>query len=399
MAENLKGLGIGTSDFKKLISDNSYFFDKTKFIEDIYTDHSEVRLFTRPRRFGKTLNMSMLKCFFDIREDNSALFKDLYIEKSAVFSKINTSPVIYISLKDLKAETWEETQKEIGKILSDLFIENAFVLDEINIFQKDNYIEICKGNFSDGVPKDAIKFLSACLHSYYGKRVILLMDEYDTPLVTAHQYGYYKEAVNFFTTLYSSALKDNEYLDFAVLTGIVRVANENIFSGLNNLSMFTILDEKYSDAFGLTEEDVKKALNYYQIEKDIDVVKDWYDGYKFGSHDIYNPWSITKYLDERKEQSYWIHTSGNYLIKNILEHADDETFENLEKLFAGKSIRRAINRYTAIDELVETENIWQILLFSGYLTVDEVLAEDEFMLKIPNREVKDFFKEEFLKIV
>ncbi len=393
---NNRYLAIGTSDFKKIIDDGCYYFDKTKFIEGIVKDRTEVKLFTRPRRFGKTLNMTTLKYFFDVKnkDENRKLFKNLYIEQSPVFEKQGEHPVIFISFKDIKQNTWVDSEKRINFLLSSLYKKYKHIYTTLDDVDQNEFGNIWYKR-DNGDYAVALNMLCKYVSEFYGKKVVLLIDEYDTPIISAHQYGYYDEAINFFKTLLSTSLKDNPYLETAVLTGIVRVANENIFSGLNNIRVYTILDEKYEDSFGLTEAEVIKALEHFEMKESIEEVKAWYNGYRFGDYDIYNPWSITNYLDDKKVGVYWINTSGNYLIKKTLKLAESDTFDELKYLLNGEPIKKIIDKGISFVDMDAELVSWQLLLFSGYLTVDKQLNDDYYMIKLTNKEVASYFAKQF----
>ncbi len=397
---NKKYLAIGTSDFKSIIDDNCYYFDKTKFIEKLIEDKTKVKLFTRPRRFGKTLNMTTLKYFFDVKnkEEHKTLFKGLYIEQSPLFKKQGQHPVLFISFKDLKSNNWDECYEEIQILFRELFKEYLDIFPALNEDNQELFNMYRKETATIANLKRALSFLSEIVSKHYGEKVILLIDEYDTPIISAHQYGYYDEAINFFKTLLSTALKDNPYLEMAVLTGIVRVANENIFSGLNNIKVYTILDEKYEDAFGLTELEVTQSLEHFEMKESIDEVKAWYNGYKFGDYDIYNPWSITNYLADKKVEVYWINTSGNYLIKKALKIAESGIFDELKLLLNGESIKKHIDKKTSFIDMNAELVSWQLLFFSGYLTIDEKIDKQKYALKLTNYEVRDYFNEQFINV-
>ncbi len=397
---NSEYLAIGNSDFKSIIDDNCYYFDKTKFIEELIKDKTKVKLFTRPRRFGKTLNMTTLKYFFDVKnkEKHRVLFKDLYIENSPAFAKQGQHPVLFISFKDLKSTNWQECYEEIQILLSGLFKEHLDIFPTLNEDNQELFNAYRKETATTAKLKRAFSFLSEVVSKHYQQKVILLIDEYDTPIISAHQYGYYDEAINFFKTLLSTALKDNPYLEMAVLTGIVRVANENIFSGLNNIKVYTILDEKYEDSFGLTEEEVTQSLEHFKMKESIEEVKAWYNGYKFGDYDIYNPWSITNYLSDKKVGIYWINTSGNYLIKKALKIAESDTFDELNLLLNGQSIEKDIIKETSFVDLEAELVSWQLLLFSGYLTVDKKIDKKTHALKLTNHEVREYFADQFIRV-
>ena len=398
MKKKKKGLAIGNSDFKEIIQENGYYVDKTKFIEDLLEDLSKVKLFTRPRRFGKTLNLSMLKYFFDVRnaEENRKLFDNLYISKSEYMENQGQNPVILISLRNAEAENWEDSFFNIKNLISSLYDNFEYISSNLkkrdlvefeNIwFKKDN---------ADW--ENSLKNLSRYLYEYYGKKVIILIDEYDTPMTSAWNEGYYEKSRRFFKSFYSNTLKDNEYLQFAVVTGILRVAKEGIFSGLNNLKTYTVLNNKYAESFGLIETEVKNALEYYGLEQNIEKVRKWYNGYKFGNIQIYNPWSIINYLDEKEINVYWINTSDNRLIHSAIENADKDLFDELKDLFNNGTTEQMVMASSNMDRLKDPQEVWQLLLFGGYLTVEEKIAMNEYALKLPNYEVKTFFKDMFVQ--
>ena len=395
----MKRLAIGLSDFKHLIEEDFYYFDKTKFIEEVIKDGSQVKLFARPRRFGKTLNMSMLKYFFDIknREENKKIFKDLYIEKTEAFKEQGQYPVIFLSLKDLKALTWEQMEKAIKSAISRLFSEYKYLLNDLDKFDTLAFENILLKNTELEDLKEALKFLTRILYEKYNKKVVVLIDEYDSPLVSAYINGYYEKAKDFFKTFYSTVLKDNSYLQMGVLTGIIRVIKAGIFSDLNNLSTYTILSDVYTDSYGLTEEEVEKSLKYYGIEQEISNVKDWYDGYKFGDSEVYNPWSILNFLDFKELRAYWVDTSGNDLIKDVLKNITKNTIEALERLFNGEGLKQNISGTSDLSKLLSEDELWELMLFSGYLTVEEKIDHKNYVLRLPNKEIKELFRDTFLE--
>ena len=395
----MKKLPIGIDDFKKLIEKNAYYIDKTEYIEKILDDISEVKLFIRPRRFGKTLNMLTLKYFFDIenKEENRKLFKNLYIEKSEYFKEQGQYPVIFISLKGLKEKTWENCFNEIKALISKLYNEFEFIKkvlneSELNIFDK---IWLKK---DDGEYTNALKNLTSFLYKYYKKEVILLIDEYDAPLINAYEYGYYDEAILFFKVFYGEALKTNLYLRTGIMTGIIRVIKAGIFSDLNNLKVYSILDKEYSDFFGFTQEEVKKALEDFKIEYELPDVKSWYDGYKFGNSEVYNPWSILNFLQHKELEAYWVKTSSNFLIKEALKNTNLDVKESLENLFNGENVEEVITGNSDLSSLLSYHDIWELLLFSGYLTINKKIDKKLYSLRLPNREIKELFKDEFIDI-
>ena len=392
-----KGIGVGIEDFKKIIEEDCYYFDKTNYIEELLKDRTEIKLFTRPRRFGKTLNMTTLKYFFDVKnaEENRKLFKNLYIEKSEYFKEQGEYPVIFITMKDLKKNTWEQMNFAVKSLISNLYNEFEFIREKLN--EKD-LIEFEKIWFKkeDGDYDNSLRLLSEYLYNYYQKKVVLLIDEYDNPLIVANQNGYYKEAINFYRNLYSSALKTNSNLKMGVLTGIVQVAKEGIFSGLNNVITYNILGNDFETFFGLSEEEVENSLKYFELEYEIEEVKKWYDGYKFGNSEVYNPWSIINYLRTKELQAYWVNTSDNALIYDNLKNSTVDVFNNLQTLFEGKEIKKEISPFFTFEELSKFDGIWQLMVYNGYLKINEKLSNDEYMIKIPNYEIQTFFKKGFI---
>ena len=395
----MKRIGIGLSDFKELIEEDFYYFDKTKFIDEIVKDGAKVKLFTRPRRFGKTLNMSMLKYFFDVekKEENGKLFKDLYIEKTESFKEQGQYPVIFLSLKDLKATTWEEMQEKIVVTLSDFFSEYQYLLKELNENDTDKFKKVLREEANLSNLGTTLKFLTKILYEKYNKKVVVLIDEYDSPLVSAYINGYYGKAKDFFKTFYSTVLKDNNYLQMGVLTGIIRVIKAGIFSDLNNLRTYTILSDDYTDSYGLTEEEVEKSLKDYGIGQEISKVKDWYDGYKFGDSEVYNPWSILNFLQDKELRAYWVDTSGNDLINNVLKMKNKNIITALERLFNGEGLRQNLSGTSDLSKILSNDEIWELLLFSGYLTIEEKIDQDNYILRLPNKEVKSLFRKTFIE--
>ena len=398
----MKKIPIGIDDFKKIRENNYYYIDKTKFIEEIGKNVGKTLLFTRPRRFGKTLNMSMLKYFFDIKnkEENKKLFQNLYIEKSDFFEEQGAYPVVYISLKGIKADTWENCLSGIKTLLRELYEEYSFIKEKLSLSEQIEYDKIWLKK-DDGEYRNALKNLTSFLYEYYKKEVILLIDEYDSPLINAYEYGFYDEAVLFFKLFYGEALKTNPYLRMGIMTGIIRVIKAGIFSDLNNLKVYSILEKEYSDFYGFTQEEVEKALKNFNIEYELPEVKAWYDGYRFGNSDVYNPWSILNFIQSEELRPYWIETSGNFLINDILKNISTETIEILENLFNGISVEENISGNSDLSVLMREDEIWELLLFSGYLTIDEKIGEsyeDVYTLRLPNREVKEFFRKKFIDV-
>lgn len=391
-----KALPIGLSDFKSIIEENYYYVDKTDLISNLLYDGAKVNLFTRPRRFGKTLNMSMLKHFFDIENgaENRKLFEDLKISDSKYMTEQGKYPVIFISFKNLEEEDWKNCLRKIKNLIGDLYNEFEFLRKKLN--KRDlKFFDSIWMEEEDVVWESALKNLTRYLYNYYGERkVIVLIDEYDTPIIQSYQEGYYKKAILFFKNFYGDALKDNSYLQYGVMTGILRIAKEGIFSGLNNLKVDTIFNERYSDFFGLTEKEVTKAVRYYELEYEMEEVKKWYDGYQFGSSEIYNPWSIINFLSAKQLRPYWIGVSGNKLIDEMLDNGNKELFDDLGKLFNKEKVYKQINDYSEFT--FDINDIWQLFLYSGYLTTDGEKQKKEYPLRIPNKEILDFFENRFI---
>ena len=396
----MKKIPIGVENFKEIITNNCYYVDKTRFIEEILNDGSKIKLFTRPRRFGKTLNMSTIKHFFDIKnnEENRKLFNNLDIEKSVYIKEQGQYPVIFVSMKGIKDITWEEAKSSLKILISKLYSEFKYLLDDLDEFDLPRFKKYLLADIDFANLKNALEFLTRVLYEKHKKEVILLIDEYDSPLISAYEHNYYDEAINFFKVFYGEALKTNDYLKMGIITGIIRVIKAGIFSDLNNLRVYSILDKQYSDFFGFTEKEVEKMLIDFNIEYNLPEVKSWYDGYKFGDTEVYNPWSILNFVQNRELEGYWIGTSGNFLIKEVLKDSNSEINISLEKLFNGEKIEEVITGNSDLSSLLSYHEIWELLLFSGYLTVDKKIDEDVYSLRLPNKEIRKFFKNEFIDI-
>ena len=401
-----KAIPVGIEDFKELIQDEYYYVDKTLLIDEMLMNKSKVTLFTRPRRFGKTLNMSMLKYFFDVKnkEENKKLFENLKIYNSEYMSEQGKYPVIFISLKDLKGDTWEECLKRLKLFIFDLYAEFEYIREKMNEWDKRKFEKVLYEK-EDADYIMSLKFLADSLYRYYEKKVIILIDEYDAPIINAFDKGYYNEAINFFQTFYSSALKTNNSLKYGILTGITRIIKEGIFSGLNNLYVNTILSKDYSEYFGLLENEVIEMLEYFDMKYKIEEVREWYNGYIFGESKVYNPWSIVNYVREKEIKAYWANVSGNTLLENMLDHAGESVYDDLKRFTDGESIEKYISDGTTIKSLLNNnDEIWQLLLYSGYLTKDEKQKEidvtseytDVYNLRIPNKEIRKYFGNMFL---
>ena len=399
---NKKKLGLGVEDFKEIISFDYYYIDKTKFIEEILLDGAKIKLFCRPRRFGKTLNMSTLRYFFDIknREENRKLFNGLYIENSPMISEQGKYPVIFLTMKGIDSSSWNGAIKNIRDKIFELYNEYDGKINHILTENENKVFNKFAGKESDEEElKTSLSFLTSLLYKYYNQKVIVLIDEYDSPIISAYENGYYSEAITFFKGLYGNVLKTNQYLHMGVLTGIVRVAQAGIFSDLNNIENYTILNDEYSQYFGLLEEEVEKSLLDYGVSYKLEEVKSWYNGYKFGDSEVYNPLSILKFLKTKRLEAYWINTSGNALIKELLKNSDKTVFDTLNNLFNGKETVVYISQSIALGNNLSPDDLWELLLFSGYLTVKEKIEMSTYFVKIPNNEIMTFFKNLFVDII
>ena len=394
------GIGIGESDFKSLRIKNYYYIDKTMYIKDIIDNSSKVVLVTRPRRFGKTLNMSMLKYYFDCRQkDNRKLFNGLKImeQEEKYTSKLGAYPVIYLTLKDAGLMTYEMMIMQLKTIMMELFYEHKELLEgEMSEGERTIFNKILSANATDVDLLNSLKMLSKIMYQYYDKPVMLLLDEYDVPLQNAYVEGYYDEAVKFFKTFYGVTFKDNPYLEKTVITGVSRVAKESIFSGANNFKVYTVLDNEFADDFGITEQEMDKVIEDFEVQDDKEEIKRWYDGYKIGEVEgIYNPWSILNYLADRKLMPYWVNTSSNDLIKLILKNSETVK-EKIERLLKDEAIEVKIDLETVIVGIENNEdNIWGLMLGTGYLKVEETInvSEGIYKVKLPNYEIKLLFSQ------
>lgn len=410
MANTLK-LPVGIDDFRKLRESHFYYVDKTRLIEQLLLNWSEVTLFTRPRRFGKTLNMSMLKSFFDIGTDK-ALFDGLYISgnKELCDEYMGKYPVIFLSLKGVEGLTYEEAFEAFVRIMGKEVNRVSFLADSDKLTQieREQYkgLTIMKNGrlaFDKEKLISSLQLLSQLLYKHYGKKVVILIDEYDVPLDKAFQNGYYNEMVSLIRGLFGQALKTNEFLQFAVLTGCLRISKESIFTGLNNFKVMSITDSRFDEQFGFTDIEVKKLLSDYGMDSHFDEVKEWYDGYHFGRADVYCPWDVINHADhlrddsDAKPQTYWINSSGNSLVRRLINRADSSTKDEIERLIAGEAIEKVIRLDLTYDEIENSiDNIWSVLFTTGYLTkIGEVKLPDSesyaYRLVIPNKEVREVF--------
>ena len=397
-----KAVPVGIEDFERIVREDYYYVDKTLLIEELLINRAPVTLFTRPRRFGKTLNMSMIKYFFDVKnkEGNKKLFENLKVSNSEYMSEQGKYPVIFVSLKDLKADTWKECLKRLKLFIFDLYVEFEYIREKMNEWDKRKFEKVLYEQ-EDADYIMSLKFLADSLYKYYGEKAIILIDEYDAPIINAFDKGYYNEAINFFQTFYSSALKTNNSLKYGILTGITRIIKEGIFSGLNNLYVNTILSRDYSEYFGLLESEVVEMLDYFDMKYKIEEVREWYNGYIFGENEVYNPWSIVNYVREKEIKAYWANVSGNTLLENMLNHTEESVYDDLKRFTDGESIEKYISDGTTIKSLLSNDDeIWQLLLYSGYLTKDEKQEKESdsnvYNLKIPNKEIRKYFGNMFL---
>ena len=397
----MKKIPIAVEEFKKIIEENYYYIDKTKFIEDVLIDGAEVKLFCRPRRFGKTLNMSTLKYFFDIenKDENRKLFNGLYIENSPLINEQGKYPVIFLSMKGISSTKFEDALDKIKDKISNLYINYSFLMEVLNEFEIDKFRDIAKGNSNTAQLESSLLFLSKLLYKYYNQKVVVLIDEYDSPIMSAYEKGYYNEMRDFLKAFYGDVLKTNEYLQMGVLTGIIRVTQAGIFSDLNNFISYTILNDEYSQSFGLVEDEVKTMLDYYKIGYEMLEVKKWYDGYSFGKSDIYNPWSILNFVQFKELKSYWINTSSNFMIRELLEHTGEEGLKTLERIFNQEEVAVRITENVRFGNNLSASEVWELMLYSGYLTINGRLDDGRYLVRIPNIEIMNFFKDEFLTIV
>ncbi len=398
----MKTISIGKQDFASLREHNCFYIDKTDFIKEWWNSQDDVTLITRPRRFGKTLNMSMVECFFSVKYAKRLdLFEGLSIEKNAGLRKLQgTYPVLFLSFAAVKTNTYVNARRQICSLIASLYDENMYLLngDTLNEREKKRFQAVTpEMNDADAVM--ALQNLCLFLSKYYGKKVIVLLDEYDTPLQESYAYGYWRELTAFTRSLFNATFKTNPYLERAIMTGITRVSKESIFSDLNNLEVITTTSEKYATSFGFTESEVFTALDEAGMSDQCDVVKKWYDGFVFGGKkDIYNPWSITNFLDKRKIDIYWANTSSNSLIGHLIQRGNSAIKEAMEDLLSGKELVTEIDEQIVFDQLDDNMTaIWSLLLSSGYLKInqapkDAAASNQNYHLSLTNHEVDVMFR-------
>lgn len=404
-----KKLPVGIESFEEIRKDGFYYVDKTNLIKELLEDWGKVNLFTRPRRFGKSLNMSMLKSFFEIGCDRS-LFEGLNISKEIDLCEkfMGKFPVIFISLKGVNAGNFSDARDLIKKSIQEEARRFQFLLEseQLTPVDKQLFSDILEKNIDNNTIVFSLRELTELLRKHYGKKVIVLIDEYDVPLAKANEQGYYEDMVLLLRNLFENVLKTNDNLYFAVLTGCLRVAKESIFTGLNNFNTFSIADVDFEEYFGFTDEEVKELLEYYNQEKHYDTVKEWYDGYRFGNVDIYCPWDVLCYCKAHRKneklapQNYWIHTSENTIVEHFIQgmgKAKEVTKNEMERLVHGDAVQKRIHQELTYKELYSSpENIWSALFMTGYLTSAGYIDENEYKLVIPNREIRNIFTEQIL---
>lgn len=400
-------LPVGIEDFKEIRQEEFYYIDKTKLLEQLLEKWGKVNLFTRPRRFGKTLNMSMLRYFFEIGTDES-LFDGLYIKNNKKICEeyMGKFPVIFISLKNVEGLDFETALYRFVEIIGREAERFYFLLhsEKLTVNEKERYktlIRLDNGRYSMDVNilASALRLLSELLYKHYGKKTIIIIDEYDVPLDKAFQNGYYREMVSLIRAMFGDALKTNDFLQFAVLTGCLRVSKESIFTGLNNFKVLSIADTRFDEQFGFTDEEVQTLLESYGLLEHISETKEWYDGYHFGDADIYCPWDIINHVDrlcgepDAKPQSYWINTSGNGLVKRFIGKANKTTRDEIERLVSGETIEKQVSLELTYDEIDTTiDNLWSVLFTTGYLTQTGMTESGAYKLVIPNKEVREVYK-------
>ena len=398
MVNTLK-LPVGIDNFEKLRRNNFYYIDKTKLIEQTLTNWSEVTLFTRPRRFGKTLNMSMMRSFFEIGTDIS-LFDGLYISQNKALcdEHMGKYPVIFLTLKGVEGLTFADAKMMLKSILSTEMDRHYYLKTSEALTDEDKayFVKMLTG--TDENINDSLRKLSQLLYKHYGQKVVIIIDEYDVPLDKAYQNGYYNEMVSLIRGLFGQALKTNDYLQFAILTGCLRISKESIFTGLNNFKVLSIMDSRFDEQFGFTDNEVKELLTAYNLDSHFTEIKEWYDGYHFGNADVYCPWDVINYVDQlkfdptSKPQDYWSNSSGNAIVRSFIDKADVQTKDEIERLIAGECIEKEISQELTYDELDKSiANLWSVLFTTGYLTKQGVTEDGKVRLSIPNKEIKNLF--------
>ena len=402
--DRMKLLPTGIENFKMMIDKSAYYVDKTNFIEDVLNE--QVVLYTRPRRFGKTLNMSMLYYFFSIKEkENSYLFDGLNISKNKNALKVqNKYPTIFISLKEMKSLTFDAQISSFSNVIYELLDKNLEILssDQLSDTTKDILNKLHNRSSCVEDLKISLRVITNALYAYYQQKVIVLIDEYDVPLQAAYQNNYYEEMVEFLRSVFSSALKTNDALEKGVMTGCLRISKESIFTGLNNFTAYSVLNNISSESFGFTESEVKQLLKDYNLSEKMDEVKEWYDGYQFGNNEIYNPWSTLMYVKNITQDvsfkpiSFWANTSGNDLVVKYIQNGDKKLRKEFDLLMNGQSLIKYIKPELTYREMDNINNIYSFLLLTGYLKVIKDRGENQYELVIPNKEVYEIYKQSFM---
>lgn len=392
-------LPVGIDNFEKIRRNNFYYIDKTKLVEQALHNWSEVTLFTRPRRFGKTLGMSMLRSFFEIGTDKS-LFDGLYISQNKALcdEHMGKYPVIFLTLKGVEGLTFADAKMMLKSILSTEMDRHYYLKTSEALTDEDKayFVKMLTG--TDENINDSLRKLSQLLYKHYGKKAVILIDEYDVPLDKAYQNGYYHEMVSLIRGLFGQALKTNDYLQFAILTGCLRISKESIFTGLNNFKVLSIMDTRFDEQFGFTDSEVEELLAAYNLDSHFTEIKEWYDGYHFGNADVYCPWDVINYVDllrfepAAKPQDFWSNSSGNALVRRFIDKADVQTKDEIERLIAGEYIEKEISQELTYDEIDKSiANLWSVLFTTGYLTKQGVTDDGKVCLSIPNHEIKNLF--------
>lgn len=412
-----KPLPVGVDNFEKLVTRGYYYLDKTWFMKELLDKKGSVNLFTRPRRFGKTLNMSMLQYFFeDMRtdsgekKDNAYLFKNMRIMEAGeeYLEHLGRYPVINLTLQDAKQPDFELAYEAIKWQIADEYARHQYILqDERLSAEREQFMDIRMRRADRSAYNNSIKFLSQCLELYYGKKAVILVDEYDVPLENAFTQNFYNEMVGFIRSLFECAFKTNSSLEFAVVTGCLRISKESIFTGLNNLEVISILDWNYDEYFGFTEDEVLRLCRDYGLEQKYGLIKEWYNGYLFGKTNVYNPWSVIRYVkalishEDEFPRSYWANTSSNTVVRKLIDMADDSVKSELESLIDGGTVEKPVHEDITYGEVYESmDNLWNFMFFTGYFKkVDERMDENDMRyltLMIPNREVRYIFREKIM---
>ena len=393
-------LPIGKSDFSKIINSNNYYVDKTLLIKDIVDKDYEVNLITRPRRFGKSLNMDMLRTYFEKTENsNEHLFHNLKIWQAGekYTSLQGKYPVIYFTFKDVSNLNWDDTYADFASLISNEYSRHDYLLESLKPKDSVYFNKIINKTAEFVDYKSSLKKLTELLYQHHGVRPIILLDEYDIPIQAGNSNGFYNEVISFMRNWMSGGFKDNKNLSFAVITGILKVAQESIFSGLNNLAVSSVLSEEYNTYFGFTEEEVIAMAEYYEVPEKMKEIKAWYDGYNFAGAEIYNPWSVINYFSSNcKAKSYWVSTSSNEIIKEMLKHSDKTVEYNLKDLIKGESIKIKLNSiiYPKMNE--NANNVFSLLVYTGYLNVEKIISNNRIQVSIPNYEIHQIFSSEIM---